>query len=163
MSEVATRLDQTLVRLAFPQRATPIVVDNLVDFLASVQSLYSFAFTELGKGGRRRGPVLRKLEISRIRFESPGLIEFITASSMSIGAIWILLQTVERLSLWNLSKTKLRLEIQKLEREVDAIAKHRQDEIIQKVIEVMSSRLDRLRVIPLVPSDITVVSRLDDG
>jgi hypothetical protein len=59
-----------------------------------------------------------QLNISRIRFESPGLIEFMTAVSLGAGSLWILLQALERITSWQMNREKLRLEIEKLRRDL---------------------------------------------
>src|SRR5277367_5331439 len=56
--------------------------------------------------------------LERRLHESPGLIELATASAAGASAIWMLVQTLERVTSWPLNRQKLRLEVMKLEREI---------------------------------------------
>jgi hypothetical protein len=59
-----------------------------------------------------------RLDVGRIRFESPGIIDLTTVAAGGASAIWFLVQTLEKLRSWPLNREKLRLEVLKLEREI---------------------------------------------
>jgi hypothetical protein len=80
------------------------------------------------RGGRRIGPTHR-LRAVRIVKQSPLLLEI----ASSVGGLCGLLQIIEKVSNWLLSREKLELEVDKLRRERD---EHR-DSIREKYIEQM--------------------------
>jgi hypothetical protein len=69
----------------------------------------------------RRGRPLApedRLYVERLRSESPiELITILGAVGASFGAIWVLVQAVEKISNFRLNRAKLRLEVEKLQRE----------------------------------------------
>jgi hypothetical protein len=77
---------------------------------------------------RKGRPVLKEHKIRALRIvkQSPLLLEVVIPS---LGAIWILLQIFEKISNWDLNKEKLRLEVNKLRREEEAIEQKRQPQI----------------------------------
>jgi hypothetical protein len=57
-----------------------------------------------------------QLEVSSVRFQSPGLLILSTAFA-AIAAVWTTLQIIEKVKLWPLQKEKLELEVSKLRHE----------------------------------------------
>lgn len=110
---------------------------DLSAFLFDVNRLYVVAFKveqdpyeidERSFRGYGRGsfrvPKPYQLNVSSIRFQSPGLIILSTAFA-GVAAVWTLVQIVERVQLWPLQKEKLRLEVEKLRAEEAArLASH---------------------------------------
>jgi hypothetical protein len=59
-----------------------------------------------------------KLRVTRIIKESPLTVELIVSYVVvTSGAIWVLIQALEKISNWRLNREKLKLEIEKLKRE----------------------------------------------
>lgn len=109
----------------------PIAVLDLSAFLFDANRLYAVAFKaerdpyhvdeEHYRGyGRNsfRVPQAYQLRVPRLRFESPGEIVLAVAVG-AIGAVWTVMQIVEKAKLWPLQQEKLRLEVEKLRDEAD--------------------------------------------
>jgi hypothetical protein len=71
-------------------------------------------FANFGRNSFRLAKDLQ-LDVGRIRFESPGLIELATASAEGASAIWLMAQVLEKITSWGLNRKKLILEVRKLE------------------------------------------------
>lgn len=95
---------------------------NLSDFIFDFNRLYVISVRlqkrsdELYSSGFGRGnfklPEHERLKIRRIRFESPGLIEFIAAAGTCAAALLAVVQLMKELDLWPLEKQKLQLEVE---------------------------------------------------
>ena len=107
-----------------------------------------------------RVPDPHSLIVSRIRFESPGIVEIATVSSLGVGAFWVLLQCAEKIGNWSLNRRKLRLEIEKLERDRPQEVGRQKLEPYFAIPPVIPAtrELDANR---LRPTDVTVVLRAD--
>jgi hypothetical protein len=110
---------------------------------------------------RFRVPKPYQLEISKVRFESPGFIEFLpqaaTAVVGGVGLIWVLLQIIERAQMWPLQKRKLQLEIKKLERETSDLRQPSFEQILAALKSpAVQSAVRQLDQNPIKPSDLTV-------
>src|SRR5262245_61690562 len=116
-----------LLTLEFSEDETPFLLD-ITNLLYDIELAYDFCvlLTEDEYSGYkfsqrfwyRKGRPLRnehRLRIRRIVKQSPLLIEVIIPSSL--GALWALLQIIEKVRNWNISHEKLRLEVEKLRRE----------------------------------------------
>ena len=101
-----------------------------------------------------RLPERHPLRVVRIRFESPGLLEIATVTSLGIGALWVLLQCVEKIENWRLNREKLKLEIEKLRRELRPEITPRRIEPYLKIPPVRGAIM-RLDQNPLKPNDIS--------
>jgi hypothetical protein len=114
----------------------PIGALDLSSFLFDINRLYTVAFKaeqdpyeidETRFGGYGRGsfriPKQYQLEVSRIRFQSPGLLVLSTALMTGAAAVWTVIQIIDKVSLWPLQKAKLRLEEQKLHLEIFKLEK----------------------------------------
>lgn len=112
---------------------------DLSAFLFDVNRLYVVAFKveqdpyeidERGFRGYGRGsfriPKAYQLNVSRIRFQSPGLI-ILRPAIAGIAAVWTLMQIVEKVQFWPLQWEKLRLEVEKLRAEEAARLASRRD------------------------------------
>jgi hypothetical protein len=97
-----------------------------------------------------------KLRAARIVKQSPLTIELIMADAVAAsGALWILVQIIERISNWKLDRKKLQLEIKKLQKEIEDSTEQRMPEtnLEQKteergVVWILSSLIGRLESNP---------------
>ena len=110
---------------------------------------------------RYRVPKPYELEISKVRFESPGIIEFVPLAATTIvgGAslIWVLLQIIEKAQMWPLQKRKLELEIRKLERETSDLRQPSFEQILAALKSpAVQSAVRQLEQNPIKPSDLSV-------
>jgi hypothetical protein len=104
-----------------------------------------------------RVPKPYELQISKVRFESPGLIEFVPAIATGVGLVWILIQIVEKAQMWSLQKKKMQLEIEKLERENSNLRRHPVEEMLTTLESpTVKSAIKQLEDNPIKPSDLTV-------
>jgi len=100
-----------------------------------------------------------KVRVSRIIKESPFTIELVIAG---IGALWLLLQVMEKIRNLRLNREKLRQEIEKLKVETEI----KRIELEQKVQEkeasgILYSLVKRLEINPMKLSDIEI--QLDEN
>jgi len=110
---------------------------------------------------RFRVPKPYQLEISKIRFESPGFIEFVpqvvAALATGAGLIWVLLQIIEKAQMWPLQKKKLQLEIKKLEKETSNLRQPSFEQILAALKSpAVQSAVRQLEQNPIKPSDLRV-------
>jgi hypothetical protein len=175
------------VNLSFPEHL-PIGALDLSSFLFDINRLYTVAFraeqdpheidaTRFGGYGRGsfRVPKQYQLDVSRIRFQSPGLLVLSTVLLMpTAAAIWTVVQIIDKVSLWSLQKAKLRLENQKLHLEIFKLEKELGlqtseprwerrrlwglEERIEPILTlpVTQSAVKQLSANPLKPSDLTL-------
>ena len=175
------------VNLSFPEHL-PIGALDLSSFLFDINRLYTVAFraeqdpyeidaTRFGGYGRGsfRVPKQYQLDVSRIRFQSPGLLVLSTGLLMSsAAAIWTVVQIIDKVSFWPLQKAKLRLEEQKLHQEIFKLAKEvgiqtsesrgergrfrGVEERIEPILSlpVTQSAVKQLSANPLKPNDLTL-------
>jgi hypothetical protein len=174
------------VNLSFPEHH-PIAALDLSSFLFDINRLYTVAFRaeqdpyEIGEtrfGGYGRGsfriPKQYQLDVSRIRFQSPGLLVLSTALMTGAAAVWTVIQIIDKVSLWPLQKAKLRLEEQKLHLEIFKLAKEGGiqtsesrgergrfrgvEERIEPILSlpVTQSAVKQLSANPLKPNDLTL-------
>jgi hypothetical protein len=103
------------VNLSFPEHF-PIGALDLSSFLFDINRLYAVAFraeqysyeideTRFRGYGRGSFRVLKQhqLDVSRIRFQSPGLLILSTALT-GAAAVWTVIQIIDKVSLWPLQK-----------------------------------------------------------
>ena len=131
---MAERIDSVRVLLDFEGLASFSALDLsslIFDFNRLYATLFRFSLGQFAPGGvhELRGfgrnsfrlPRRYELEISKISFLSPGIMEFlvpiVSVGAGSLTVIWLLLQVLEKTALWSLNKRKLELEIEKLERD----------------------------------------------
>jgi hypothetical protein len=175
------------VNLSFPEHH-PIGALDLSSFLFDINRLYTVAFraeqdpyeiVETRFGGYGRGsfrvPKRYQLDVSRIRFQSPGLLVLSTGLLMSsAAAIWTVVQIIDKVSFWPLQKAKLRLEEQKLHLEIFKLEKELGiqtsesrgerrrlrglEERIEPILTlpVTQSAIKQLSANPLKPTDLTL-------
>ena len=112
-----------------------------------------------------RLPKQQELVVSKLRFESPGLIEFVPHATavvgLGIGAltiVWLVLQIIEKASVWPLAKRKLELEIEKLEREKlsENLNSSQLPLFMLHESRTIQSAVRLLEMNPLKPNDVTV-------
>ena len=159
----------TTLQLRF-EEGKPIAALDLSSLIFDLNRLYVLAlrtpdgeygsvreFRNYGRNSYRLSQDLR-LDVARIRFESPGLIELATASAAGASAIWIMVQTLEKLTSWPLNRQKLRLEIVKLEREVGPTSPVVRRERIEPFLEIpeVRSATRQLESNPLKASEVSM-------
>jgi hypothetical protein len=99
-----------------------------------------------------------KLRVVRIVKESPLTIELVIAGIVAgSGALWILIQAIEKIRNWGLNREKLKLEVKKLRMENDKL----QLELEQKAKErdahyILGPLVRRLERIPMKLVDIEI-------
>lgn len=99
-----------------------------------------------------------KLRVVRIVKESPLTIELVIAGiAAGSGALWILIQAIEKIQNWGLNREKLKLEVEKLRMENDKL----QLELEQKTKErdayyILDPLVRRLERIPMKLVDIEI-------
>jgi hypothetical protein len=136
---------QYILTLRFSEEAKPFLLDVaslLYDIELShdfgvllVEPDYkSFEFSRFFwfRQGRPIKPQHRA-RAARIVKQSPLLLEVVIPS---LGALWVLLQIIEKISNWPLSKEKLELEVEKLRRE--------RDEARERIRQQYADQLHRL-------------------
>jgi hypothetical protein len=141
----------TTLQLLFEEEK-PIAALNLSSLIFDLNRIYVLAlrissgehgsareFRNYGRNSYRLSKDLR-LDVARIRFESPGLIELATASAAGASAIWFMVQTLERLTSWPLNRQKLRLEVMKLEREIGPTSQRVRRERIEPFLDIPEIR-----------------------
>ncbi len=118
------------IRLSFEEERKPYLLDVsslLYDFellhdlslLLFEKNYYDFKFSQYFwyRGGRPLKDEHR-LRASKIIKESPLTVELLLSSvAVFSGAIWVIVQAIEKISNWKLNRIKLNLEIEKLEYE----------------------------------------------
>lgn len=114
-----------------------------------------------------------KLRAAKIVKQSPLTIELIMAGAVAAsGALWILVQAIERISNWKLNREKLQLEIKKLQKEIENSTRQRMPEanLEQKTEEkgvawVLNSLIGRLEKNPtnLVEIELRTARNEDDN
>jgi len=122
---------KTTLKLLFPGRKSISALD-LSSLIFDLNRIYVVAlrsdkagfgstqgFGNFGRNSFRLSKDLQ-LDVGRIRFESPGLIELATASAEGASAVWLMVQVLDKITSWDLNRKKLRLEIRKLEEELGA-------------------------------------------
>jgi hypothetical protein len=159
----------TTLQLLF-EEGKPIAALDLSSLIFDLNRLYVLAlrtpdgehgsvreFRNYGRNSYRLSQDLR-LDVARIRFESPGLIELATASAAGASAIWMLVQTLERVTSWPLNRQKLRLEVMKLEREIGPTSPIVRRERIEPFLNApeVRSATKQLESNPLKASDIEI-------
>ncbi len=106
-----------------------------------------------------RVPRATRLNVARIRFESPGLIEVATSAAAAASALWLIVQSFEKLNLWRLNRRKLQLEIQKLERDLGVQPQRLRRERLEPFLSLpeVRSAANQLEKNPLKPVGAEVV------
>jgi len=115
------------IRLAFEDKKKPYFLDVsslfydfelLHDFslLLYAEEYYNYRFSQYF--WYRRGRPLKdehRLRALKIIKESPLTVELILSTvAVSSGAIWVIVQAIEKISNWKLNKEKLKLEVENL-------------------------------------------------
>jgi len=101
-------------------------LELLHDFslLLFVKEYYNYQFSQgfWYRWGRRLKDE-HKLQVIKIIKESPLTLELIlNIIFISSGAIWIIIQAIEKISTWKLTREKLKLEVEKLRKEVNLLS-----------------------------------------
>lgn len=113
-----------------------------------------------------------KVRVARIVKESPITVELIlTGVSLSSGALWVLLQAIEKIQNWRLNREKLELEVKKLQLEIRKLGLETEKlevELDKKVKEreafyVLDSLVGRLDGIPIKLADLHVRLEKNDS
>jgi hypothetical protein len=167
MVDQYSKTERVRLTLKFEEEK-PIFAIDLSAFIFDLNAIHASCFKYLTTGSAplrysRNTFRLRheySLEIARIRFESPGLVEFAAIIGIiggTAGAIWALVQTVERISNWPLDREKKRLEIEKLRRELGL----RGEELDVRAepflaLPLVSSAVRQLEQNPLKPNDLFI-------
>lgn len=153
----------------------PIGALELSSFIFDINRIYASTVisalelqTEKPQGRRFRAsrsafelPAPYSLSLARIRFESPGLLEIMTATSLGVGAFWVLLQCFEKIANWPLNRAKLRLEVEKLERERPQAPRPRRIEPYLDLPPIKGA-IRQLTGNPLRPSNVDLVLHAPD-
>ena len=163
-------VDIATTLLLYFEEEKPIAALDLSSLIFDLNRIYVLAlknpdgdygsvreFRNFGRNSYRLSQDLR-LNVARIRFESPGLIELASASVAGASAIWITVQTLEKLASWPLNRQKLRLEVMKLERDLgrtSPITRGLRVEPFLNIPEVGSS-IRQLEINPLKASAIEI-------
>jgi hypothetical protein len=118
------------IRLGFKfDRVESIDALDLSSFIFDLNRIYVSVFKYVEAGGSlpstaairsryaARLPPPHKLYISRVVFESPGLLEFLWTYGAAVGAVWATIQVVRALVFWPAEWEKLRLDLDRIRRE----------------------------------------------
>jgi hypothetical protein len=120
-------------------------------------SHYGFSRFFWYRNGR---PIKRehKLRAARIVKESPLTIELILASvSISSGALWILLQAIEKIQNWKLNREKLKLEVEKLRIEKEKLRSELEQKAKEReAVYILDNLTERLENIPIKLANIEI-------
>ena len=162
------------LRLVFSEKEKPYLLDIsslLYDFellhdfslILSAEEYYDYKFSRYF--WYRKGRPIKahhKIRAARIIKESPLTIELVLAG---VGALWLLLQAMEKIHNWRLNREKRRWEVEKLRIET----KIKEMELEQKVQERQASGIlypliDRFERNPisLVDMDIEIIESDED-
>jgi len=103
-----------------------------------------------------------RLKSSKIIKKSPLIIELVIGA---VGAIWILIQAMDKVSSWKLNRKKLRLEIEKIELEIkklkngEEISRITLEYEIQRreAFKTLNALVQRLNTNPIKLVDISVI------
>ena len=172
------------IRLVFENENKPYFLDIsslfydfelLHDFslLLCAEEYYGYRFSQYF--WYRRGRPLKdehRLRVLKIIKESPLTVELILSIvAVSSGAIWVIVQAIEKISNWKLNKEKLKLEVEKLRHEKNVRYYDEQKARIEmenklqerKCWDIFNSLLKRLEINPIKLKDIDLTSeRIDD-
>lgn len=171
--DFVARTPDIRMKLVFEEEKRPRLLDIttlLYDFelthdfslLLTAEEYSNYRFS--GYFWRRNGRKLKSSHVLRaIRIEkrSPLTVEILIASIVvTSGSIWTLVQIIEKVANWKFNRQKLRLEIQKLEREKRRYQEHR-DDLGEKAEErgaawVLGSLIGQLEKNPLKLVDIEI-------
>lgn len=156
---------RVFVDLSFPEHP-PISALDLSGFLFDINRLYTVAFkaerdpdefdeTRFRGYGRRsfRIPKRYQLDISGIRFQSPGLLVLSTALTC-VTSVLTVLQMAMTVNLWPLQKKKLHLEIHKLELEIARLGTQ-EDEFSEQLSPRRGRPDERERIEPILSLPVT--------
>jgi hypothetical protein len=161
------------VDLRSPERS-PIGALELSSFLFDINRLYAVAFRAeqypyeidetrfRGYGrGSFRVPKQQQLDVSRIRFESPGFLILSTALTAAT-VVWMVIQIIDKVSLWPLQKAKLQLEIRKLQSETglerETVLEPDKSPGGRRRIQELEDRIDPILALPVTQGAITQLS-----
>ncbi|WPB85519.1 hypothetical protein [Sediminicoccus rosea] len=159
------KLERISILFSFADQA-PISALDLSSFIYDINRLYVMSVNSPGyedarkfvNFGRNSFKVQKsnQLTIKRIRFESPGLIEVIAAVSVGAGGLWAFIQALERIASWPMNREKLRLEIEKLKRDVGTPPQTPQQTRVEPYLEQpqVRSAVRQLEANPIKPLDI---------
>ncbi len=171
------------LRLEFEDEKSPYLLDIsslLYDFellhdftiLVSAEEYSSYRFSQYF--WYRKGRPLRdeqKLRALKIVKESPLTIELgLSILAISSGAIWILIQAVEKIANFKLNREKLKAEIEKLHLETKILRYNEQEARIEmerrlyerKASEVLDTLLKRMQANPIKLRDIDLSGDVTD-
>ncbi|MCK4732185.1 MAG: hypothetical protein KAT65_06965 [Methanophagales archaeon] len=153
------------LRLEFKEAKRPFLLDIsslfydfelLHDFavILTYEDYFNYSLTQRFFWYRNGRPIKsgHKLKSSKIIKESPLIIGVVIGA---IGAIWILLQAIDKISSWKLNRKKLQLEIEKLQLDIN---KSRYDE--EKAHIELEYRIEQRKALKTFNS---IVRRLNDN
>lgn len=158
------------LKLVFSEEDRPFLLDIsslLYDFellhdlslilCAEDYSDYKFSRFFWYRNGR---PIItdHKLRVAKIVKESPLTIELILAGiSIGSGALWVLLQAIEKIQNWKLSREKLKLEVEKLRMEKEKLRLELEQKIKEReAFHFFNSLIGRLESIPMKLVDLEI-------
>ncbi len=142
-------MTQHLLSLEFEEEEEPLLLDitNLLYDLELAHDLgvlltnkdyadYQFSRFFWYRNGR---PVAKKhrLRAARIAKQSPLILQVVIPT---LGAIWVLLQIIEKVHNWPLSRKKLELEVDKLTREREQYREQLKDQYGEQLRALMDER-----------------------
>jgi hypothetical protein len=146
---------------------------DVLDFSSLLFDVNRLFFMSLRQGRREEGlrgsthpfihrdnfrlPTRDALKISKCRFGSPGILEIVaTGTVLTLSAIWLLTQIIDKATLWPLNKKKLELEIQKLDRELHGASANEHDVALLLEWPQVRGAVRQLNKSDLKPTDLTI-------
>lgn len=162
---------QAKLRLIFAEEERPFLLDIsslLYDFellhdlslmLCAEEYIdYKFSRRFWYRNGR---PIRRdhRLRAAKIVKESPLTIELILAGiTVGSGALWVLLQAIEKIQNWGLNRERLRLQVEKLRMENEKLRLELEPKVHQREAQyILDSLTTRLDSIPMKLTDLVIV------
>jgi hypothetical protein len=158
------------LRLIFHEEETPFLLDvsslfydfellHDLSLILCAEDYKTYGFTYFWYRHGRPIKENHKLRVVRIVKESPLTIELlIAAATAGSGALWILIQAIEKIQNWKLNREKLMLEVEKLKMEkskmrleLEQMAKEREASYI------LNPLVRRLESIPVKLADIEII------
>jgi hypothetical protein len=174
--EEGRTLTQARLRLVFSEEERPLLL-NISSLLYDFELLHDFSLLICAEDYSdyrfsrnfwyRTGRPIKiehRLRAAKIVKESPLTVELIIAAvPVATGALWVLLQAIEKVQNWRLNREKLRLEIDKLRLEKVLLRVELEQKLHEReVTPFFNVLIKRLDSIPIKLADFTITSEEND-